>query len=1056
MNILSGYVQGENWLDNLNVLLDSAFAGFAQMRYEDGLIVEHANDMLQNMMKQAENALGISLNGHYEKLIAESDWKRLEQRIQKCTEVGESFQDEYCMIDIGTGKTEWSMMQAVISKAGEHPVFQCVITNITENKNTLSLLHQEYAKSSIILQLAGDLFFEYDVERDCMVYSKRGEETINPKTVEENYVGSSMLANYVHPDDLDTLQKFYDMLTSCEPVIHVELRKKYTDGLFHWISIDAIGYEDSITGKGKVVGKSMNIDGRIRKEMLVREQAEKDSLTGLLNHMTVRNKINGELAKIKPDDEWYIMIADVDDFKSVNDTNGHLYGDAVLCNFADQLKLLFPEAIKGRIGGDEFIMLIKDKNRKEVEEAVGDIRAAFQKLYMDNEGKLTITCSYGLVLCNSKRTPDELFQWADSALYRVKNDKKGTFYIVEPTDELPKIESSRLKTMEEEYQEKQSLLSGPQDLIPFTLELLDNVADVTNGLKLVSDRICKYFNFDDVTLVNQTGGTVQKSFHWNNGGAVLLGDTVSTEAKDWDFINDHFDDNGVMILHRDVMEKMKGRTMGSILFVKTESESESYGYAAFIDRKNDRDWETEKDVLVKFAHIIFNRIQKVIEEQKTRSDIDKKLNYDTLTNLPNYSRFMEVSAQYVIEHPSKKLYFAYSDFSNFQFLNEMHGYMAGDNVLRRYAETLSNDCKSGIYHTRITSDKFISLLEWPDEQQGMNELLELNQNFCKAINASFDKINIVIVSGVCPMTEGQNNVSVALDLANIARKYIKGKSESTVFLFDEKVRKETENEMYVVSKMTAALENKEFVAFVQPKVSLETGKIIGGEALVRWFGKDGSIVYPNQFIPVFEKNGFITKVDFCVYEQILTYFREAIDLGEEVVPISINFSRKHLESPDFIYQMGKYMKDYEVPASLIEAEITESVFVMELDELRNRVDEVHKLGMSIAIDDFGSGYSSLNVLAQIPADVIKLDRKFFDFESGEARQKQFIKYLIRMMKHMGIMTVMEGVETKEQVSFMKKCGCDVVQGYYYAKPMPLSEFRKFLKEFNESVEPVSS
>ncbi|MBQ9122353.1 MAG: EAL domain-containing protein [Lachnospiraceae bacterium] len=1057
MNIQAEFVQGDNWLDNLNLLLDSVFVGFAQMRYEDGLIIEHANDTLNRMMEAAEKALSTKLDGHYDKLLDESDWKKLEEKIKKCSYVGESFQEEYCIRSAAYGSEEWCMMQAVVSKMGEHPVFQCVITDITEAKRALSLFEQEHAKSELILQLAGDLFFEYDVENDRMVYSKRGEETINPNVMEEVYIGSGMLANYVHPEDMDRLQEFYTKLSNCESNIHVELRKKYTDGLFHWIAIDARGYVDPITGKSKVVGKSQNIDDRVRAERLVREQAEKDSLTGLLNHMTVRQRIDEELHKIKPADEWYIMIADVDDFKGVNDVNGHLYGDAVLCNFADQLQSLFPEAIKGRIGGDEFIMLIKDMNRSQVEEAVENIRASFQKLYKDKQGNLTITCSYGLVLCNAKRTADELFHWADCALYRVKNSKKGAFLIVEPTDVLPKIEKSHLKDMEEEYQEKQSLLNSPQDLIPFTLELLDNVADLSSGLKIVSDRVCKYFDFDDVTLVRQNKGMLRKSFHWNNGSTMLLGDQLRTDAEDWAYINEQFDDQGVMVLRKGVMEQMKGRTMGSILFVKVDSEQDENGFVAFIDREKDRDWENEKEVLVKFAFIIFNRIQKLIEDQQTKIDIDRKLNYDALTGLPNYSRFMQMSAEYVEQHPNANLYFVYSDFSNFQFLNEMHGYMAGDSVLKKYADALVNQCPNGIMHTRITSDKFISLLEWTDEQAEIDSFLKFNQEFCKSVNNSYEKANVIIISGVCPVSSAQNNVSTALDLANIARKHAKTKGDTTVFLFDENVRKETENEMYVVSKMASALENQEFVAFVQPKVSLETGKVIGGEALVRWISKDGTMVYPNQFIPVFEKNGFITKVDFCVYEQILKYLKDALILGEEVVPISINFSRKHLETPDFIENMRRYMKDYAVPAKFIEAEITESVFVMELDELKERIDEVHNMGISVAIDDFGSGYSSLNVLAQIPADVIKLDKKFFDFDTGKARQKQFIKYLIRMMKHMGVMTVMEGVETEEQVSFMKKCGCDAVQGYYYAKPMPLSEFRKFIRDFNDNVsEPVSS
>lgn len=1050
------YAKEGNWLDNLNILLDSAFIGFAQMRYDNGLIVEHANETLQAILDCAEKTLGTTIDAHFEKIIEEADWNRLEQRLKNCTKVGEAVQEEFGLIDVGAEEKQWFMIQAVVFSMEVNPVFQCALVNVTEGKNALALFQQEHIKTDIILQLAGDLFFEYDVELDRMVYSRRGEETINPNVVEEIYVGSGMLANYVHPDDMDILHKFYEELQACSPNIHVELRKKYTDGLFHWIAIDAIGYLDTITGKGKVVGKSMNIDDRIHAEMQVRAQAETDSLTGLLNHRTVRRRIDEALSQIKDGDEWYIMIADVDDFKGVNDANGHLYGDAVLCNFADQLKTEFPNAIKGRIGGDEFIMLIRKLNRQQVEEAVAKIRESFEQLYMDEDGNQRITCSYGLVLCNAKRTPEELFHWADSALYRVKNSKKGTFLILEPTDELPQIEKRSLNELEDEYQEKQSLLNSANDLVPFAMELLDNVADLGSGLKIVSDRVCKYYNFHDITMVRYAKGTLHKSFHWNNKAAMQRGEYIRTDENDWDYIDKHFDDQGVMILRKSVMEQMKGTVMGSILFVKVESGEDENGYVAFIDRENDRDWKEEKKVLVKLAQIFFSRIQKLVEEQKTRLEIDRKLNYDALTNLPNYSKFMEMASNYVATNENSNLYFVYSDFSNFQFLNEMHGYMAGDHVLRRYAECLVNQYDHGILHTRITGDKFISLLEWSSEQAGMGEFLAFNQAFCKEINDFYEKSNIVITSGVCPVYVGQSNVSAALDLANIARKYAKNKGDTTVFLFDENVRKQTENEMYVVSKMNAALENKEFVAFVQPKVSLETGKIIGGEALVRWIGKDGSMVYPNQFIPVFEKNGFITKVDFCVYEQILDYLKEAIDIGEEVVPISINFSRKHLEEQDFIERMGAYMHQYAVPSSLIEAEITESVFVMELDQLKERVEEVHKLGMSIAIDDFGSGYSSLNVLAQIPADVIKLDRKFFEYDNSKTRQKQFIKYLIRMMKHMGVMTVMEGVETKEQLDFMIKCGCDVVQGYYYAKPMPLEEFRRFVKEFNENAQsPVS-
>ena len=214
---------------------------------------------------------------------------------------------------------------------------------------------------------------------------------------------------------------------------------------------------------------------------------------------------------------------------------------------------------------------------------------------------------------------------------------------------------------------------------------------------------------------------------------------------------------------------------------------------------------------------------------------------------------------------------------------------------------------------------------------------------------------------------------------------------------------------------------------------------------------------PGTFISLFEKNGFVLKLDMYVFEETCKVLANQIACGISPVPISTNFSRIHMYNRNFAKNLAEIAGKYNIPPHLLEIEITENAFTSNPIYLISLIESLHGYGFLVSVDDFGSGYSSLNVLAQIPADVIKLDKKFFDFDTGKARQKQFIKYLIRMMKHMGVMTVMEGVETEEQVSFMKKCGCDVVQGYYYAKPMPLSEFRKFIRDFNDNVsEPVSS
>ena len=247
--------------------------------------------------------------------------------------------------------------------------------------------------------------------------------------------------------------------------------------------------------------------------------------------------------------------------------------------------------------------------------------------------------------------------------------------------------------------------------------------------------------------------------------------------------------------------------------------------------------------------------------------------------------------------------------------------------------------------------------------------------------------------------------------------------------------------------MLTAINNDEFHVYLQPKINVRTNKVVGAEALVRWFRQDGTMVSPADFIEIFESNGFITKMDFCVLDKTLEYLREAMDMGEEVVPISVNFSRRHNDHDNFVPSIGKRLARYKIPNELIEVEITESVFMSNLEKLNRNIDLLHSMGMRVLIDDFGSGYSSLNVLSSVTADVIKMDKAFLDYIDSQ-KSKDFIRHFVKLLRQMDLEVIAEGVETKEQLDMLKKAGCDVVQGYYYAKPMPVSKFREFLKEYN--------
>ena len=239
------------------------------------------------------------------------------------------------------------------------------------------------------------------------------------------------------------------------------------------------------------------------------------------------------------------------------------------------------------------------------------------------------------------------------------------------------------------------------------------------------------------------------------------------------------------------------------------------------------------------------------------------------------------------EHAEGRYHFVYSDFSNFQYINELYGYTEGDKILKAFAEKLRG-MGEGIWFTRVTSDHFAGLLEGEDADDVMESYLKMSRGFCAEMNRLYDQSNLIMVSGFSSVQDVKEMPSSAIDRANVARKYGKDTASTVVVVYNQTIKEKNEAEKAILASMATALENGEFQAWLQPKVSLKSRKVVGAEALVRWRRADGTMIYPDSFIPVFEKNGFITNVDFAVLDQILAYLRSAMEQGEQLVPISVN------------------------------------------------------------------------------------------------------------------------------------------------------------------------
>jgi FOG: EAL domain len=239
-----------------------------------------------------------------------------------------------------------------------------------------------------------------------------------------------------------------------------------------------------------------------------------------------------------------------------------------------------------------------------------------------------------------------------------------------------------------------------------------------------------------------------------------------------------------------------------------------------------------------------------------------------------------------------------------------------------------------------------------------------------------------------------------------------------------------------------ALKNEEFKVFLQPKYLLKDETIGGAEALVRWINNGKTVSTPNIFIPIFEQTRFILKFDMYMFENVCKLIRTWIDENKKLVTVSVNFSRLHFANKNFVNDLCSIADKYSVPHNLLEIEITESAVISNISALEEILNELHKQNFTFSIDDFGTGYSSLGMLKDISVDVIKIDKSFFDKCESDERARMVIDSVMKMTKPLKICTVAEGIEEKVYIDFLKKIGCDMVQGFYYSKPIPAEEFTK--------------
>lgn len=417
--------------------------------------------------------------------------------------------------------------------------------------------------------------------------------------------------------------------------------------------------------------------------------------------------------------------------------------------------------------------------------------------------------------------------------------------------------------------------------------------------------------------------------------------------------------------------------------------------------------------------------------------------FDELTRIYNKNMFYDMTRDMFTKNPDTTFAMLKIDLDRFNLINSYFGFDEGDKVLKYVAHLITDLAEQYEYHTycRLEGDIFGLCIPYKNKEQ-MKDLVEYFYNRINCYGIDFEIIPSI---GINVVKNKEESIEIIMDHAILASKYAKDSGTTYYYFYNNEMSEKLERDQEITNEMNAALESHQFEVYLQPKCYLKTNKPLGAEALVRWNHPTKGMISPGVFIPVFERNGFIAKLDYYMWESVCQLLRKWLDEGKKPRPISVNVSRVNFLNPKLLDNILALCKKYDIPTNLLNLELTESAYIENIDTIQETIKQFQKHGFTIMMDDFGSGYSSLNVLKDVSVDVLKIDIKFFCNTKHFSRAANIVASVMNMTKWLNIPVIAEGVEKASQVKFLRSIGCDYVQGYYFAKPMPVSEYEPYIE-----------
>ncbi len=457
---------------------------------------------------------------------------------------------------------------------------------------------------------------------------------------------------------------------------------------------------------------------------------------------------------------------------------------------------------------------------------------------------------------------------------------------------------------------------------------------------------------------------------------------------------------------------------------------------------------SEEDEVIALAHgatdfvpkpyrpkIILHRAANLIALRENAAMVNQFM-YDRLTGLYSREYFYQKVREFLEENPNENFSIACVNVENFKVYNDIFGTSAGDDTLRKIADQVREMAVGTGLCARYGADRFLCLRT----QEGLQKWMHSGGQ-----EMGLNLRNIVLKWGIYKISDRSVPVEKMCDRAFLVADSIKGHYNQWVGVYDDVLRDQLLREQAITESMENALEQGQFAVYLQPKYWLQDDSLAGAEALARWLHPELGFMNPGEFIPLFEKNGFITKLDRYVWEQTCKLLQSWQRKGFPSLPVSVNVSRADVYQEDLPEILAGLVNQYGIDPGQLHLELTESAYTENPNQIISMVERLRQRGFVVEMDDFGSGYSSLNMLNQVKLDILKLDMKFIQTETAKPGEMSLMRFVVNLAKWMNLSTVAEGVETKAQLERLRDVGCDYAQGYYFFRPLPVAEFESLMQ-----------